>query len=145
MLWFSRLAHKFCTGMASPWAFLAALTVVLGWAVAGPVFDYSESWQLFINTTTTIVTFLMVFIIQHSQSRDTKAIQLKLAEIIRSLEGAHNMLLGVEDMSEEELDRLRECYRQLAIRSLHEVMNGNPDTKPVDIALIRPQLIREAV
>lgn len=95
-------------------AFLSALGVVLLWGVTGPLFGFSETWQLFINTTTTIVTFLMVFLIQSSQNRDTLAIQVKLAEIILRMPGAQNQLADAEDMSEKQLDKLHEHYKARA-------------------------------
>src|SRR5437762_12930205 len=86
-----------------PFAFLAAVVIIVGWAVTGPLFGFSDTWQLVINTGTTIVTFLMVFLIQNTQNRDSAAVQLKLDELIRALEGAHNELLDLEDGTEEEL------------------------------------------
>jgi len=92
---------------------LAALMIIL-WAASGPVFSFSDTWQLVINTTTTIITFLMVFLIQNTQNRDTEAMQVKLDELIRAMAGASNRLLNLEDLSEEEIDALREQYIQLA-------------------------------
>ena len=101
-----------------PLAFLTAVTVVLVWALSGPLFGYSDTWQLVINTSTTIVTFLMVFLIQHTQNRDTLAVQLKLAELIIAVKGAENRLATAEDLSEEELEDLHEDYRQRAEEAL---------------------------
>jgi len=103
------------------WAFGAAAGVIIVWAVMGPIFGFSDTWQLVINTGTTIVTFLMVFLIQHSQNRDTKAIHIKLNELIAAVEGASNRLIDVEDLSEIELRRLQARYQELAasMRELH--------------------------
>jgi low affinity Fe/Cu permease len=95
-------------------AFLIALGVVLVWALLGPVFDFSDTWQLVINTGTTIVTFLMVFLIQRSQNKEARALELKLDEIVAALEGASNRLIDVEDLSEPELEVLRKHYQELA-------------------------------
>jgi low affinity Fe/Cu permease len=112
--WFSRFATR-----ASHWAghrftFAAAVLIILVWAVTGPLFDYNNTWQLVINTATTIVTFLMVFLIQNSQNRDAQAIQVKLDEIIRALKGARNELMDLEDLDERELKRIRAKYAALA-------------------------------
>lgn len=101
----------------SVWAFGSALLIVLLWGITGPLFGFSESWQLIINTGTTIVTFLMVFLIQHAQNRDTRVIQLKLNELIAAMEGASNCLIDVEDLTEEELDHLHERYQNLVKRA----------------------------
>jgi len=94
-------------------AFGIALAIILIWLVTGPVFHYSDSWQLVINTGTTIVTFLMVFLIQHAQNKDTRAIELKLNELVAAVEGASNRLIDVEELSEDELEVLHQHYRQL--------------------------------
>jgi low affinity Fe/Cu permease len=103
--------------MGHPLAFLLAVLVIVGWAVTGPFFGFSDTWQLVINTSTTIVTFLMVFLIQNTQNRDSTAVQLKLDELIRAIEGAHNSLLDLEELEEEELERLRAAYEELARRA----------------------------
>lgn len=103
---FSRFACLAASGLGSAYAFLAALALVLVWALTGPVFDFSETWQLVINTGTTIITFLSVFLIQNSQNRESKAMQLKLDELIRTVEKARNEMIDVEDRSEEELEAL---------------------------------------
>ncbi|NRF70230.1 low affinity iron permease family protein [Aquincola sp. S2] len=108
---FSRAASRLC---GRPAAFVLACGVVVAWALTGPLFGFSDTWQLVINTGTTIVTFLMVFLIQNAQSRDTEAIQVKLDELIRATQGAHNVLLDVEDLGEEALDKLRTQYVNLA-------------------------------
>ncbi|MCB4823314.1 low affinity iron permease family protein [Roseicella aerolata] len=111
---FARLAHWASCQAGRPWAFSLALAVVLAWAVSGPLFGFSDTWQLVINTGTTVVTFLMVFLIQHAQNRDTQAIQLKLDELIRATHGAHNRLIALEEKSEEELARARAELHHLA-------------------------------
>jgi len=108
---FSNAATKF-TG-SSP-AFIAAVTIVVVWAVSGPIFNYSETWQLVINTGTTIITFLMVFLIQKAQNKDSKAIQLKLNELIAAHEKASNRMVDIEDLTEEELDQFHKFYVTLA-------------------------------
>jgi len=111
-----------------PVTFLVALGVVLAWAITGPIFHFSDTWQLVINTGTTIITFLMVFVIQHTQNRDTDAIQVKLDELIRATHGAHNALLDLEDLEQEDLDRIRAEYESLASRARSELRDGKPDT-----------------
>lgn len=111
---FSRLANEASHVMGSVGAFGVALGIVLVWGVTGPVFDYSDTWQLVINTGTTIVTFLMVFLIQNTQNRDSAAIQLKLDEMIRSTKGAHNALLDLEKLSAKDLEEIRGLYEKLA-------------------------------
>ena len=115
-----------------PSVFGLALTIILLWAMAGPVFGFSNTWQLFINSCTTIVTFLMVFLIQSTQNRDSVAVQIKLDELIRSIDGAHNALLDLEELSAEELERLRDRYEELARKAREDVRNGQTDTS-VDI------------
>lgn len=111
---FSRMAKWASRFTGRPLCFALAMLVVLAWVVTGPVFHYSDTWQLVINTGTTIVTFLMVFLIQNSQNRDTEAIQLKLDELIRATRGAHNALLDLEELEEAELDGFRSRYTALA-------------------------------
>ena len=111
---FSRMAKWASRFSGRPLCFVLALTVVLAWVVTGPLFKFSDTWQLVINTGTTIVTFLMVFLIQNSQNRDTEAIQLKLDELIRATRGAHNALLDLEELEERELDSFRGRYVALA-------------------------------
>ncbi|WP_199138534.1 low affinity iron permease family protein [Pedobacter sp. ASV12] len=108
---FANAATRF-TG--SSYAFLAATAIVVLWAVSGPIFDYSETWQLVINTGTTIITFLMVFLIQKSQNKDSKAIQLKLNELIAAHEQASNRMVDIEDLTEKELDQLHKFYVTLS-------------------------------
>lgn len=114
---FANAATKF-TGSSA--AFIAAAAIVFLWAVTGPIFDYSQTWQLVINTGTTIITFLMVFLIQKSQNKDGKAIQLKLNELIAAQETASNRMVDIEDLSENELDQLHKFYVKLAVLAKQE-------------------------
>lgn len=116
----SKVATKAVVVSGSIWAFLGALLIVLGWLVTGPIFGFSDTWQLVINTGTTIVTFLMVFLIQHGQTRDIRALHLKLDELVRAVGGASNELIDVEERSDHELRVLDEKYRQLAERENHK-------------------------
>jgi low affinity Fe/Cu permease len=111
---FATLAGKVAAATGSVWAFSAALIIIAIWAATGPIFHYSETWQLVINTGTTIVTFLMVFVIQHAQNKDMRALHLKLNEIIAATEGASNRLIDVEDLSDRELDHLWTRFCRLA-------------------------------
>src|SRR5436189_5421620 len=114
---FRRVAQCTAGGVGSPWAFAVAVLVVLIWAFTGPVFHYSDTWQLVINTSTTIVTFLMVFLIQNTQNRDAVAMQIKLDELIRALKGAHNEVVDLEELTEEELEQMKAHYTRLAERA----------------------------
>ncbi|MFO0981245.1 MAG: low affinity iron permease family protein [Planctomycetota bacterium] len=107
-------SHRVTVWSGSSWAFCIALGVIVAWLVTGPMFEFSDSWQLVINTGTTIVTFLMVFLIQRSQNKDAQAMHLKLNEIVAAIEGASNRLVRVEDLSEDELRVLHDHYHQLA-------------------------------
>ena len=111
---FSKLAQTVTVATGSAFAFAIALSTIVVWAVLGPTFHYSDTWQLVINTSTTIVTFLMVFVIQHAQNKDMKSIQIKLDELIASGEGASNLLIDVEDATDEEVDGLYKQYQKLA-------------------------------
>jgi low affinity Fe/Cu permease len=107
---FSTFAAQASQVVGSAWAFVTAILVILGWALVGPMFGFSDTWQLIINTGTTIVTFLIVFLIQNTQNRDAKGIHLKLNELVHALKGAHNELIDVEKLSDEELKQLDEYY-----------------------------------
>jgi low affinity Fe/Cu permease len=111
---FERFANRMTTFTGSSIAFILAVAVVMIWAVSGPFFNFSETWQLVINTGTTIITFLMVFLIQKAQNKDSKAIHLKLNELIASLEGTSNRVVDAEDLSEQELDQLHDFYVKLS-------------------------------
>src|SRR5512135_1818231 len=108
---FRRVAHAAADGLGSSWAFAGALFVVIGWAAAGPYFAYSDSWQLVINTGTTVVTFLVVFLIQNAQNRDARAIHLKLDELIRGVKGARNALINLQDLTDEQLEQLQKDFQ----------------------------------
>ncbi len=111
---FGRVAGKVSTATGSVWAFSAAVAIVLAWALTGPIFHYSETWQLVINTGTTIITFLMVFVIQHAANKDMRAVQMKLNELIAAMEGASNRLIDIEDLSDREMEHLYARFCQLA-------------------------------
>ena len=130
---FTRIAKGSSRLMGRPATFVAAVLLVLAWAISGPIFGYSDTWQLTINTGTTIVTFLMVFLIQATQNRDAEAIQIKLDEIIRSQAGAHNALLDLEELEEDELLELRTNYLALAEKARDAVKKGRADTDVPDI------------
>jgi low affinity Fe/Cu permease len=117
---FRRFAQWASDLMGSAWAFLVAVIVLLVWAATGPMFDYSDTWQLLINTGTTIVTFLMVFLIQNTQNRDAKAIHLKLDELLRGVKGARTSLVHLEQCSDEELAELEKQFERLRHRLRHE-------------------------
>lgn len=118
--WFEKVSTKVTRATGSPTAVLLAVVVILAWLFTGPLFHYSDTWQLVINTGTTIVTFVMVFIIQHSQNKDTTAIQLKLNELIATNNKASNRLVNIEDLSEEELNTLKSFYITLSKLSKEE-------------------------
>jgi low affinity Fe/Cu permease len=113
-LLFQKTANKVTKATGSPKAFITALVVIILWAITGPIFGFSDTWQLVINTGTTIITFLMVFIIQQSQNKETTAIQLKLNELIACHERASNRLVDIEDLTEEELDRIKKFYIKIS-------------------------------
>ncbi|HEX7778513.1 MAG TPA: low affinity iron permease family protein [Vicinamibacterales bacterium] len=131
---FGRFAKAAARLSGRPAAFSLAAAVVLAWAVTGPLFGFSDTWQLVINTGTTIVTFLMVFLIQHTQNRDTEALQIKLDELIRTTAGAHNALLDLEELEEKELDQIRDNYEMLAKRARDRRRAGQEDTDVEDVS-----------
>jgi low affinity Fe/Cu permease len=117
---FRVFARRSATMLGSAWAFTAAVLVILVWLLTGPTFHFSDTWQLIINTATTIITFLMVFVIQNTQNRDAKAVHLKLDEMIRALKGARNKLVDLEDLSDEELKNLEEQFQRLRKKAEHD-------------------------
>ena len=117
---FRIFANQSSNILGSAWAFVGAVLVVLVWVLTGPTFHFSDTWQLVINTATTVITFLMVFLIQNTQNRDTKAIHLKLDEMIRALRGARNQLLDLENLSDEDLKNLEEQFRRLRQKAEHD-------------------------
>jgi low affinity Fe/Cu permease len=124
---FQRFARSMARAAGRPGAFFLAIISIFVWAILGPVFHFSDTWQLVINTATTIITFLMVFVIQNTQNRDSEAMQLKLDELIRATKGCHNAVLDIEELSEDELDRLKKEYEKLARKALAEIRNGRSD------------------
>ena len=130
---FSRVAKDCAVAMGHPWAFLFACAVIVAWALTGPLFGYSDTWQLVINTGTTIITFLMVFLIQNTQNRDSCAIQVKLDELLRSTRGAHNALLDLEELTQAELDEFVKNYQLLAQEARKRVRQGMQDVGTPDV------------
>ena len=118
---FHVFARKASSVLGSPWAFAVAILIIFVWAALGPTFHYSDTWQLIINTGTTIVTFLMVFLIQNTQNRDAKAVHLKLDELIRAVTGARNNLVDLEELSEDELKKLEDEFKRLARKKVSTV------------------------
>ena len=124
---FSRFARRLSRAMGQPLTFAVAILIVIVWAIVGPVFHFSDTWQLVINTGTSVVTFPMVFLIQNTQNRDSDAIQVKLDELIRTGK-AHNALLDLEELCQEDLDRIKKRYEQLAEKARKELKSGRKDT-----------------
>ncbi len=125
---FFRFAKWIARAAGHPRAFVIALLTIVIWGIVGPLYGFSDTWQLVINTSTTIVTFLMVFLIQNTQNRDNEATHLKLDELIRSIEGAHNALLGVEELNEGDFDQMRTRYTALARNARESLQRGQRDT-----------------
>jgi low affinity Fe/Cu permease len=125
---FNRFANATARASGHPIAFVLAFAVIIVWAVSGPIFGFSDTWQLVINTGTTIATFLMVFLIQNTQNRDSAALQLKLDELIRVTKGAHLVLLDLEELSETELAKVRDNYEELAKNARKDLKKGKADT-----------------
>jgi low affinity Fe/Cu permease len=125
--WFTRVAKWASHAAGRPITFMFAAGIILIWLLTGPIFNFSDTWQLVINTGTTIITFLMVFLIQHTQNRDQEALQIKLDELIRSMDNAHTVLLDLEELDEEELDQIRDNYLQLAKKARQELKQGKDD------------------
>jgi low affinity Fe/Cu permease len=126
--WYSSFAKSAAHFCGRPRVFVVAVLVIVAWIITGPIFQYSDTWQLVINTGTTIVTFLMVFLIQNTQNRDTEAIQVKLDELIRATKGAHNALLDLEELEEDTLESFRQRYQALAAAARLELGRGFKDT-----------------
>jgi low affinity Fe/Cu permease len=133
--WFSRLASRASIAAGQYWAFCLALGIVIVWAVTGPLFGFSDTWQLVINTGTTIVTFLMVFLIQNSQNRDSRAMHLKLDELIRAIESASNTLIDAEEEDEEQLSELQKIYAQIS--GEHEQAKTDAMTEKLEAVKLR--------
>jgi low affinity Fe/Cu permease len=126
--WYSNMAKLASKISGRPVTFAVAVGFIIVWGITGPIFGFSDTWQLVINTATTIVTFLMVFLIQNTQNRDTEAIQIKLDELIRATQGAHNALLDLEEMEESQLDEFHDHYEKLAHEARLGLKKGHLDT-----------------
>ena len=135
--WFTRFTKWTARATGKPLAFTVAVFVIVAWAITGPIFGFSDTWQLIINTATTVITFLMVFLIQSTQNRDSEAIQVKLDELIRLSKGGHNVLLDLEELEEEELDRIRQSYCRIAEEAREKLRRGQRDT---DVPEVRREL-----
>ena len=122
---FRCFAQRASVVLGSAWAFCGAVLVIVVWLVTGPTFHFSDTWQLIINTATTVITFLMVFLIQNTQNRDAKAMHLKLDELIHAVKGARNQLVDVENLSDEDLKKLEEQFRRLRKKSEHSSTRSN--------------------
>ena len=130
---FAGIARSLSTLAGRPAAFAIAAGLIVLWAASGPLFGFSDTWQLIVNTTTTIITFLMVFVIQNTQNRDTAAIQIKLDELIRATQGAHNALLDLEELEEDQLRAYLQRYEELAAGARERLRKGRLDTGSPDI------------
>ena len=131
--WFVKFAKWTAKAAGRPATFAGAAGVILVWAITGPLFKFSDTWQLVINTGTTIITFLMVFLIQNTQNRDTEALQVKLDELIRVTQGAHLALLDLEELDEKELDHICSNYQKLAKKAREKLARGETDTDVVEL------------
>jgi low affinity Fe/Cu permease len=131
---FRVFARRSSVMLGSAWAFTAAVSVILIWLLTGPMFHFSDTWQLIINTATTVVTFLMVFLIQNTQNRDAKAMHLKLDELIRAIKNARNELVDIEDLSDEELKKLEEQFRLMRKRAEEDETRPSRHVDPAESA-----------
>ena len=141
--WFTRFAKITAHAAGRPATFCVAVVIILLWAVTGPLFGFSDTWQLIINTGTTIVTFLMVFLIQNTQNRDSQAIQVKLDELIRSIEGAHLALLDLEELDDDDFERICADYRELAREARKDLDAGKSDTDVREVGSSRRKELSE--
>lgn len=137
---FTIFSHKTAFWSGHPLTFIAALLMIVIWAISGPMFGFSNTWQLVINTGTTIITFLMVFLIQSTQNRDSEALHLKIDELLRATPGAHLMVMDLEKLDEEEFDRFRKMYDELARKAYENLKRGQVDTDCPDILIQHPYL-----
>ena len=134
---FSNFARTLAIWTGRPAAFIVAAGAVLAWALSGPLFGFSDTWQLVVNTGTTVVTFLMVFLIQNTQNRDTEAMQIKLDELIRATQGAHNALLALEQLEDKELEKYLRTYAHLAAAARERLRRGELDTDSPDTKTLK--------
>ena len=141
--WYSRVAKTTAHYSGRPWVFAMAAGLIVVWLVSGPLFGFSDTWQLVINTGTTIITFLMVFLIQNTQNRDTEAMQVKLDELIRATKGAHNALLDLEELDDEDFDRICRDYRDLAREARKDLDAGKSDTDVREVGSTRRKELNE--
>lgn len=137
---FSRFSKWTARVTGHPATFMIAVLIILLWAVTGPVFGFSDTWQLVINTSTTIVTFLMVFLIQNTQNRESEAMQLKLDELIRAVNGAHNAMLDLEELEEKDLETFRSHYENLAREARELLKKGALDTDSPEVRILAERL-----
>ena len=143
---FTRFSRWAARWSGRPAAFMLALAAILVWAITGPLFEFSDTWQLVINTGTTIITFLMVFLIQNTQNRDTEALHLKIDELIRATSGAYNLLINLEEVDDDEMERFRQLYQALAIKAKEDLQEGMspvdvPDVVMTDVAAQPPSRV----
>ena len=131
--WYARVAKQTAHICGKSFVFSGAVGIIVVWLVTGPLFGFSDTWQLVINTGTTIITFLMVFLIQNTQNRDTEAIQLKLDELIRATNGAHNALLDLEELEQESLEAFKRKYQGLAEQARKRLRSGQVDTDTPEV------------
>jgi low affinity Fe/Cu permease len=127
---FTRFAKWASRATGKPGTFIGAVCIILLWALTAPIFDFSDTWQLVINTGTTIITFLMVFLIQNTQNRDTEAMQIKLDELIRAVETAHNTMMDLEELDEKELDEIRKEYEEMAEKARKKLEHSRSNKRP---------------
>jgi len=130
---FQRFARGAARATGGSRAFAFAILAILIWGITGPIFRFSDTWQLVINTATTIITFLMVFLIQNTQNRDSEAMQIKLDELLRATQGCHNAVMDIENLSEEELDRIKRNYALLAEKAIKDLRRGKTDIGAPDV------------
>jgi low affinity Fe/Cu permease len=131
--WFTRAAKWASHAAGRPSTFIGAVLIILIWAISGPLFGFSDTWQLVINTSTTIITFLMVFLIQNTQNRDTEALQIKLDELLRAMETAHNTMIDLEELDDEELEAIRKDYLKLAANARAKVKRDKDNNVMVEV------------
>jgi low affinity Fe/Cu permease len=131
--WFTRAAKWASHGAGRPSTFIGAVLIILIWAISGPLFGFSDTWQLVINTGTTIITFLMVFLIQNTQNRDTEALQIKLDELLRAVDAAHNTMIDLEELDDEELEAIRSDYLKLAANARAKVKRDKDNNVVIEV------------